>query len=131
MSHIPTSASSAWFGKWSCNDFHAAGSAAQGCIEFLTSQRVVKILLNVNATIKTISLYEPIVRHGVSGKVRRSCFLYKLYPAPASKVLIKNEKRRAILCKLLAFGVIHPYFLWQNKIMRNNDYGQHFIIIIL
>ena len=48
-----------------------------------------KIMLNVNANIKTRSLYEAIVRrHGVSGKVGGSCFLYTLCPAPASKVLI-------------------------------------------
>ena len=48
-----------------------------------------KIMLNVNANIKTRSLYEAIVRHGVSGKVRRSCpFISTLCPAPASKVLI-------------------------------------------
>ena len=38
-----------------------------------------KIMLNVNANIKTRSLYEPIVRHGVSGKVRRSRPFYTLY----------------------------------------------------
>ena len=47
-----------------------------------------KIMLNVNAKIKTRSLYEAIVRHGISGQVGRSCLLYTLYPAPASKVLI-------------------------------------------
>ena len=73
-----------------------------------------KIMLNVNANIKARSLYEAIVRHGVSGQVRRSCFLYTLCPAPASKVLItaiNSIKLRSWLLQLKHFAA------WSRQIL--------------
>ena len=73
-----------------------------------------KIMLNVNANIKTRSLYEAIVRHGVSGQVGRSCLLYTLCPAPASKVLItatNSIKLRSWLLQLKHFAAWSRQFL--------------------